>query len=89
MEDGKKLNVKTSCICDGTLIFAVHIMQELSKIGATNITVKSEKVENPNPKWMSCRFIAEGIIWNTNNFKKMHGLPITRKCKRKRVKKDA
>ena len=78
---GEKLTVETSCVCDGTLVFAVQLMQSLAKIGATNIKIRSEEVENPNPAWMKTRFIATGIVWNTNNFRKLHGVPMKRRGK--------
>lgn len=78
---GEKLTVGTSCVCDGTLVFAIQLMQELERIGATNIKFRSEEVENPNPAWMKTRFIATGIIWNTNNFRKLHGIPMKRRKK--------
>ena len=76
---GAKLTVETSCVCDGTLVFAVQLMQALKRIGATNIKIRSEEVENPNPAWMKTRFIATGIIWNTNNFRRLHGVPMKRR----------
>lgn len=76
---GAKLTVETSCICDSTLVFAIQLMQSLAKIGVTNIKIRSEEVENPNPAWMKTRFIATGIVWNTNNFRKFHGVPMKRR----------
>lgn len=76
---GEKLTVEISCVCDGTLIFAIQLMQSLEKIGATNIKIRSEEVENPDPAWMKTRFIATGIVWNTNNFRRLHGVPMKRK----------
>ena len=76
---GEKLTVETSCVCDGTLVFAVQLMKALKRIGATNIKIRSEEVENPNPAWMKTRFIATGIIWNTNNFRRLHGVPMKRR----------
>lgn len=78
---GDKLTVETSCVCDSTLVFAIQLMQSLAKIGATNIKIRSEEVENPNPAWMKTRFIATGIVWNTNNFRKLHGVPMKRRKK--------
>lgn len=78
---GEKLTVETSCVCDSTLVFAIQLIQALKRIGATNIKIRSEEVENPNPAWMKTRFIATGIIWNTNNFRKLHGIPMKRKKK--------
>ena len=78
---GEKLTVETSCVCDSTLVFAVQLMQALKRIGATNIKIRSEEVENPNPAWMKTRFIATGIIWNTNNFRRLHGVPMKRRNK--------
>lgn len=78
---GEKLTVETSCVCDGTLLFAVQLMQSLAKIGATNIKIRSEEVENPEPAWMKTRFIATGTIWNTNNFRRLHGIPMKRRRK--------
>lgn len=76
---GEKLTVETSCVCDGTLVFAIQLMQSLMKMGATNINIRSEEVENPDPVWMKMRFIATGIVWNTNNFRKLHGIPMKRR----------
>lgn len=76
---GEKLTVETSCVCDGTLVFAIQLMQSLMKMGATNINIRSEEVENPDPAWMKMRFIATGIVWNTNNFRKLHGIPMKRR----------
>lgn len=81
---GEKLMVETSCVCDGTLEFAVLLMQSLMKIGAVNIKIQCEDVENPNPLWMSTRFIAIGIVWNTNNFRRRHGIPMKRRMKVKK-----
>ena len=78
---GSKLTVKASCVCDSTLVFAIQLMQSLAKIGATNIKIRSEEVKNPNPAWMKTRFIATGIVWNTNNFRKLHGIPMKRRGK--------
>ena len=78
---GEKLAVEASCVCDSTLVFAIQLMQSLAKIGATNIKIRSEEVKNPNPAWMKTRFIATGIVWNTNNFRKLHGIPIKRRGK--------
>ena len=76
---GEKLTVEISCVCDSTLVFAIQLMQALAKIGATNIEIRNEEVENPNPAWMKMRFIATGIVWNTNNFRKLHGVPMKRR----------
>ena len=76
---GEKLTVETSCVCDSTLIFAIQLMQSLARMGATNIKIRSEEVENPDPAWMRTRFIATGIVWNTNNFRRLHGVPMKRK----------
>ena len=78
---GEKLTVETSCVCDGTLLFLDKLIQSLEKRGATNIKIRSEELENPNSKLMDTRFIATGIIWNTNNFKKMHRVPMKRRNK--------
>ena len=78
---GGKITVETSCICDGTLVFAIQLMQSLERIGATNIKIRSEEVENPEPAWMKTRFIATGTIWNTNNFRRLHGIPMKRRRK--------
>lgn len=78
-QHGEKLVVETSCVCDSTLVFLIQLIQTLKKMGCTNIKWRSEEVENPNPAWMSTRFIATGIIWNTNNFRKLHGIPIKRR----------
>lgn len=76
---GEKLTVETSCVCDGTIVFAIHLMRALARAGATNIEIRSEKVENPNPVWTGTRFIATGIVWNTNNFRRLHGVPMKRR----------
>lgn len=78
-EDAGRMVLEVSCVCDGTYIFAVWLMQVLQRMGATNIKFHSEIVENPDPFWMSCRFIVNGIVWNTNNFRKMHGIPMKRR----------
>lgn len=78
---GEKLTVEITCVCDSTLVFAIQLIHLLAKIGATNIKIRSEEVENPNPAWMKTRFIATGIIWNTNNFRKLHGIPMKRRGK--------
>ena len=78
---GEKLVVETSCVCDSTLVFLIQLIQTLKKLGCTNIKWRSEEVENPNPAWMKTRFIATGIIWNTNNFRKLHGVPMKRRGK--------
>lgn len=77
--DAGRVELEASCVCDGTYIFAVWLMQALQRMGATNIKFHSEIVENPDPFWMSCRFIATGIVWNTNNFRRMHGIPMKRR----------
>ena len=76
--NGKKMVCETSCLCDGTLTFLIQLIQSLRDIGCTNIKWKSEEVENPEPLWMKTRFIAYGVIWNTNNFRKLHGIPMKR-----------
>lgn len=76
-----KITVETSCVCDGTLCFAIELMQKLAKIGAVNIKCRSEEVQNPNPSWMRTKFIVSGIIRNTNNFRKLHGIPMKRRWK--------
>ena len=78
---GEKLTVETSCVCDGTLIFAIQIIHKLELMGATNIKIRSEEIENPDPAWMKTRFIATGIVWNTNNWRRMHGIPMKRRIK--------
>lgn len=78
-QHGEKMVVETSCVCDSTLVFLIQLIQTLKKLGCTNIKWRSEEVENPNPAWMSTRFIATGIIWNTNNFRKLHGIPMKRR----------
>ena len=78
-QHGEKLVVETSCVCDSTLVFLIQLIQTLKKLGCTNIKWRSEEVENPNPAWMSTRFIATGIVWNTNNFRKLHGIPMKRR----------
>lgn len=81
-EHGCKLMIEKSCICDRTFFFGFQLMQALSRVGATNITLHSEEVGNPDPAWMSCKFIASGIIWNTNNFRRLHGIPMKRRGRR-------
>lgn len=78
---GKKLTVETSCVCDGTLVFAIQLIQRLRKLGAVNIKLRNEEVENPNPTWMRTKFIATGIMWNTNNYRRLHGIPMKRRRK--------
>lgn len=74
-----RMELEASCVCDGTYIFAVWLMQALQRMGATNIKFHSEILENPDPFWMSCRFVSTGIVWNTNNFRRMHGIPMKRR----------
>lgn len=76
---GAKMTVEISCVCDSALVFPIQLTQTLERIGATNIKIRSEEVENPNPAWMKTRFIATGIVWNTNNFRKLHGVPMKRR----------
>ena len=78
---GARVLCETSCICDGTLFFAVQLAQVLKEIGCVCINVRSETVENADPSWMNCRFIDSGIMWNTNNWRKMHGLPMKRRIR--------
>lgn len=78
--DSGMMKIEVSSVCDGTLIFAAWLIQALQRMGATNIKVRTENVENPDPAWMSCRFVATGIVWNTNNYRKMHGIPIKRRA---------
>lgn len=59
----------------------IAIKHMLERIGATNIKIRSEEVENPEPAWMKTRFIATGTIWNTNNFRRLHGIPMKRRRK--------
>lgn len=80
--DSGMMKIEVSSVCDGTLIFAAWLIQALQRMGATNIKVRTENVENPDPAWMSCRFVATGIVWNTNNFMKMHGIPMKRRKQR-------
>ena len=81
-QHGEKLVVETSCVCDSTLVFLIQLIQTLKKLGCTNIKWRSEEIVNPNPAWMSTRFIATGIIWNTNNFRKLHGIPMKRRFRK-------
>lgn len=63
-----KLLIETSCVCDGTLAFGVHLVEKLESIGATDIKLRSEEVDNPDPEWMKTRFIASGFICNIDDF---------------------
>lgn len=76
---GEKIYYETSCVCDGTLYFAVQFVLALKKIGCMCINVRSETVNDANPPWMNCRFIVSGIMWNTNNWRRMHGVPMIRR----------
>lgn len=80
IDQGSKVEIEVSDVC-GTFLSAVQLAQELARFGATNIKLRSEKVENPDPKRRLFRFVATGIFWNTNNFRKMHGLPMKRRNK--------
>lgn len=82
LKHGDKLVVETSCVCDSTLVFLIQLIQTLKKLGCTNIKWRSEEVENPNPAWMNTRFIATGIVWNTNNFRKLHEIPMKRRIRK-------
>lgn len=82
---GEKVYYEISCICDGTLYYAIQLARVLKGIGCVCIHVKSETIEDANPPWMNCRFIATGVMRNTNNWRRMHGLPmISRKMFRTR-----
>lgn len=65
--------------CDGSMYFAVQLYFALKRIGCTNIKIYSEDMENPIPAWAHTKFIATGIMWNTNNWRKLHGFPMMRK----------
>ena len=70
----------TFCVCDGTLHFAMELCENLKRMGCTDIKVTSEKVKN-DPQWMETKFVARGVIYS-NNYLKMHGLPMRRKVRK-------
>lgn len=72
-----KNNFMTFCVCDGTLCFAIELCENLKRIGCTNIKVASEEVKS-DIHWMKTKFVARGVIYS-NNYLKMHGLPMRRK----------
>lgn len=78
-QKGSKIICETDCICDGTITYAVQLAIVLKAIGCVCISVRSETVEDANPEWMNCRFIASGIMWNTNNWRRMHEVPMKRR----------
>ena len=77
--DGAKMILSLFCICDGTFFFAKSLIDALKSVGCTNIKVRSETIENPEKPWMNCKFIVSGVVWDTNNWRKMHGLPMKRR----------
>lgn len=86
---GKKIKFQMiSGICDGTLIFAFKLIKHLEFLGCTNIRVESEEVENKETKQLGTIFKATGIRWETNNFRRLHRLPMKRRkgWKRKKLK---
>lgn len=83
---GEKIEMECSCICDGTLVFAIKLIQELRKKGCVNIKVRSEYVQKPERPWEQTKFIATGILWNTNNWRKMHGLTMIRRRRKGNLK---
>lgn len=76
---GEKLTLKCSCVCDGTLEHATELIRKLEKRGCVNISVRSEIVQNKECQWMNTKFTATGIFWNTNNWRRIHGVPMVRK----------
>lgn len=76
---GGKVIYEASRICDGTLIFLIDLIESLKKIGCVNIKYTEETVKNPEPIWMNTKFIVTGIMYDTNNWRKLHGLPMIRK----------
>lgn len=76
---GDRLIFEYSCICDGTLTYAVELIRKLRKNGCINIKIHSEIIQNQECPCESTKFIAIGIFWNTNNWRKMRGVPMTRK----------
>lgn len=75
---GEKIEMQCSCICDGTLAFAIELIRELERRGCINIKIRSEYIENEEKPWMKTKYIATGILFNTNNWRKMHGVPMHR-----------
>lgn len=58
------------CICDGTLLFALHLQEVLETFGCTEIKIDSklaEEREIPKDKlWCSCKYIASGLLPKLN-----------------------
>lgn len=75
---GEKIEMQCSCICDGTLAFAIELIRELKRRGCVNIRTRSEYIENEDKQWMKTKYVATGILFNTNNWRKMHGVPVHR-----------
>ena len=78
---GEKMKMETFCICDGTTECAIWVIKALKEIGATNIKVRFEEVKNSDLEWIGIKFVATGIVWNTNNFRRLHGIPMKRRKK--------
>lgn len=78
---GEKMKMEAFCICDGTPECAIQVIKALKKIGATNIKLRFEEVKNSDLEWMGIKFVATGIVWNTNNFRRLHGVPMKRRKK--------
>ena len=78
---GEKMKMETFCICDGTTECEIQVIKALKEIGATNIKVRCEEVKNSDLEWIGIKFVATGIVWNTNNFRRLHGIPIKRRKK--------
>ena len=78
---GEKMKMETFCICNGTTECAIQVIKALKEIGATNIKVRFEEVKNSDLEWIGIKFVATGIVWNTNNFRRLHGTPMKRRKK--------
>lgn len=81
---GKIIYKVPSGCCDGSMHFAVQLYSGLKRIGCTNIKIYSEDIKNPIPTWAHTNFIATGIMWNTNNWRKLHGIPMIRKRRKRK-----
>ena len=78
---GEKMKMETFCICDGAKECEIWVIKALKEIGATNIKVRFEEVKNSDLEWIGIKFVATGIVWNTNNFRRLHGTPMKRRKK--------
>ena len=51
-----------SCVCDGTSIFAQELKMSLLALGCIDIQGYTEIIQDADPPWMNCRFVAHGKV---------------------------